>query len=93
MTRPIQKWRIGNIDLSVWENTKEFEGGEVSYKTFSVTKSYKKKNEDIWRSEVINNLRRQDIVKLQLLLNKVQDYLFFEQNKEVEENKSGEEDE
>ena len=76
--RPIQKWRIGNIDLSVWENTKEFDGGEISYKTFSLTKSYKKKSEDIWRSEVINNLRRQDIVKLQLLLSKVQDYLFFE---------------
>ena len=90
MARPIQKWRIGNIDLSVWENTKEFEGGEVSYKTFSLTKGYKKKNEDIWRSEVINNLRRQDIVKIQLLLNKVQDYLFFEANKEEE--KEGEEE-
>ncbi|MBI2663085.1 hypothetical protein HYX15_00980 [Candidatus Woesearchaeota archaeon] len=84
MTRPIQKWRIGNMDLSIWDNKKEFEGGELSYKTFSITKSYKKKKEDIWRSEVINNLRRQDIVRLQLLLNKAQDYLFFEVNKEQE---------
>jgi len=91
MTKPIQKWRIGNIDIAVWDNKKEFEGGEVSYKTFSMSRSYKKKNEDIWRSEVINNLRRQDIVRLQLLLNKVQDYLFFEANKVVEDKEEEEE--
>tara|TARA_Y100000310_G_scaffold324156_1_gene385658 strand:- start:24 stop:287 length:264 start_codon:yes stop_codon:yes gene_type:complete len=85
MTKPIQKWRIGNIDLSVWENKKEFDGGEVAYKVFSVTKSYKKKDEALWRSEVINNLRRQDIAKLQLLLNKAQEFLFFDGSREERE--------
>jgi hypothetical protein len=91
MPRPIQKWRLGNIDFSVWENKKEFNGGEVSFKTFSISKGYKKKEEDIWRSDVINNLRRQDIVKLQLLLNNVQDYLFFEADKENKEREDEEE--
>ena len=83
--RPVQKWRISNIKCAVWENKKTFNGGEVSYKTVTLSRSYKKKDEDTWRSEAINNLRRNDIAKLQAILNKVQDYLFFEDKQEHEE--------
>ena len=85
MNRPVQKWRISNIECAVWENKKTFNGGEVSYKTVTLSRSYKKKDEDTWRNEAINNLRRNDIAKLQAILNKVQDYLFFEDKQEHEE--------
>lgn len=87
MNRPIQKWRIGNIECAVWENKKTFNGGEVSYKTMTLSRSYKKKDEEIWRSEAINSLRRNDIAKLIAILQKAQDYLFFEDIKPHEDGK------
>ena len=85
MTQPIKKWRISNVEICVWENKKKFKDGEVSFKTATLSRSYKKKDEDIWRSEVINNIRRNDIPKIQVLLNKVQDYLFFEDSEHDKE--------
>jgi len=85
MNRPIQKWRVSNIECAVWENKKIFNGGEVSYKTVTLSRSYKKKDEDTWRNEVINNLRRNDIAKLKAILNKVEDYLFFDDKEHKEE--------
>ena len=88
VNRPIRKWRVGAVEAAVWENKKEIQGGEISYKTVTLSRSYKKKSEDLWRSEIINNLRRGDIEKLQAILKQVQDYLYFEapqQEKESEE--------
>ena len=78
INRPVQKYRVGNIEAAVWHNTKEFDGTEVGYKTVTLSRSFKKKDEEIWRSEVINNLRKQDLQKLRLVLRKVEEYLFFE---------------
>lgn len=78
INRPVQKYRIGNIEASIWHNSKELDGNEVGYKTITLSRSFKKKDEDLWRSEVINNLRRQDLQKLRLILGKVEHYLFFE---------------
>jgi hypothetical protein len=83
--RPIQEYRISNWKVSIWENVKEIdEASKVTYKTVSLSRSFKKKKEDIWRNEVINNIRRQDLTKLRLILNKAEEYLFFD-NKEEEE--------
>jgi len=76
--RPIQKWRINNIEAALWENKKAMNGAEVTYWTVSLSRSFKKKDEGIWRSEVINNLRRNDISKMLAIMQKVQDYLYFE---------------
>ena len=84
--RPIKKWKLGNLEICVWENKKEFNGGEVAYKTMTLTRSYKKKDEDIWRSEVINNIRRNDLTKFKLLLDKAEEYLYFEVNEKGGEN-------
>ena len=54
----------------------------------TVSRGYKKKDEDIWRSEVINNIRLNDIPKLKTILDKLQEFLYFEareQEGEVEE--------
>ncbi|MFH1209181.1 MAG: hypothetical protein V1663_00105 [archaeon] len=78
INRPVEKWRLSNWEICVWENKKDFNGGETIYKTVTLTKSFKKRDEDIWRSEVINNIRRNDLVKLRLLLNKAEEYLYFD---------------
>lgn len=80
---PILKYRAGAFDASVWENIRKKNGVEINFKTVTLTRSYKKKDEDIWRSEQMN-IRRQDIPKIQALLRKVEDYLFFEVTKEAE---------
>lgn len=84
--QPIKKWRVSNMEVCIWDNKKQIENGEVNYKTVTISRSYKKKNEDIWRSEVINNVRRSDIPKLITMLDKAQDFLYFEvQDLEKEE--------
>lgn len=74
---PVKKFRIGNVDSAVWENKRKINGDEVTFRTVSLSRSFKKKDEDIWRSEVIN-LRRQDIPKIMAVLRKAEDYLFFD---------------
>ncbi|MBS3145939.1 hypothetical protein J4414_04010 [Candidatus Woesearchaeota archaeon] len=79
MTQPIKKCRISNWEGVVWDNKKKLSNGvEVGYKTVTVSRGYKKKDEDIWRSEVINNIRLNDIPKLKTILDKLQEFLYFE---------------
>jgi len=82
---PVKKFRIGNIDSAIWENKKKMNGNEIVYRTVSISRSFRKKDEDIWRSEVINNIRRNDISKMMAILRKVEDYLYFEAGKEEKE--------
>lgn len=65
---PIKKFRSGSFEAAIWKNSKKIDGKELSFKTVSLKRSYKKKDEDIWRSEVIN-IRRADIPKIQVVLN------------------------
>ena len=76
--QPIKKFRISNWEGVVWDNKKSMNGVEIEYKTITVSRGYKKKDEDIWRSEIINNIRLNDIPKLRIILDKLQDYLYFE---------------
>ena len=77
---PIKKYRAGNFELVVWKNDKDINGEIVSFKTLSLSRSYKKRDEDIWRSEIIN-LRRQDLHKVMTLLNEASRHLWLgEQN-------------
>jgi glutaredoxin 2 len=84
VNRPIKKWRSSNFELALWSNEREVNGNLVEFKTMSLSRSFKKKDEDIWRSEVINNIRRNDISKIMAILRKVEDYLYFEAGKEEE---------
>ena len=56
----------------------------VEFKTISLSRSYKKKGEDIWRSDLIN-LRRNDIQKCILVLQKAQEELLLNQEQKEEE--------
>lgn len=83
--RPIKKWRSGAIEAAVFLNEREVEGNKVGFKTLALSRSYKKKGEDIWRSDVLN-LRRSDLSKILAVLNEANKYLFLENNeKESEE--------
>jgi hypothetical protein len=88
--RPIKKWRASNFEIALWSNKrKNSEGHEIEFKTMSLTRSYKKRDEDIWRNESIN-LRRTDLPKVQVLINKAQEELLLDEkrdkiNEELEE--------
>ena len=73
---PIQKFKAGNIEVAIWSNKREVHGDTVEFKTVSLSRSYKKTGEDIWRSDVIN-LRRNDIQKVILVLQKAQEDLLL----------------
>ena len=84
VNRPIKKFRSGNIETAIWSNEKEFNGGLVEFKTVSLSRSYKKKGEDIWRSDQLN-LRRNDLQKCILVLQKAQEELLLNQEQKEEE--------
>ena len=81
--RPIKKWRSGSIEVCVWQNEKEMNGSIIGSKTVSLTRSWKKSDDDVWRSDVIN-LRKNDIGKVMMLLNKAHEEVFLNQEEEKE---------
>lgn len=72
--RPIKDFRAGNIKAAIFLNQKEVNGNMLGFKTVAVSRSFKKKDEDIWRSEQIN-LRRNDLPKMILILQKTYEEL------------------
>ena len=86
MNRPIREFRSGAIKGAIWFNEKELQEGEkVGFKTISISRSFKKRDEDVWRSEIIN-LRKSDIPRFQVILNKIQEELLLAQEKGEENN-------
>ena len=77
---PIKKFRASNFEAAIWKNSKTIDGNEVSFKTLSLSRSYKKKDEDLWRNEVIN-LRKSDIAKALIVLNEAQKELMLTSDK------------
>jgi len=82
--RPVKEFRSGAIKAAVWSNEREFNGGMVEFKTISLSRSYKKKGEEIWRSDQLN-LRRNDLQKCILVLQKAQEELLLNQEQKEEE--------
>ena len=79
--RPIKKWRSSNFELALWSNEREINGNLVEFKTMSLGRSFKKKDEEVWRNEVIN-LRRMDIPRVLTLLNEAAKELYLEKSEE-----------
>lgn len=81
--RPVKKWRIGNIECNVWENEKEASDGTlVGFKTVSLRKSWKQN--EVWHDAQIQ-LRRNDLQKAILVLQKAQEELLFNSETQQEE--------
>ena len=81
---PIKKFKAGNIEAAVWSNKREVNGATVEFKTVSLSRSYIKKGEDMWRNDVINSLRRNDLQKAILVLQKAQEELILSDHGEEE---------
>ena len=74
---PLKKFRSGAIEGVVWANKrKRDDGSEIEFKTVTLRRSWKDKVQDIWREEKIN-LRKMDLPKLQLIVQKLQEDLFL----------------
>jgi hypothetical protein len=81
MVHPIKKHKSGQIETAVWENEREVNGNIVSFKTVSLRKSWHDKEKDLWRDATIN-LRRNDLQKAILVLQKAQEDLLLQQQDE-----------
>ena len=74
MNKPIKKYKSGSIEASIWSNEKQTDNGKVEFKTVSLRRSWKEG--DQWRDQTIN-LRKNDIIKMVLVLQKAQEELFL----------------
>lgn len=73
--KPIKKYNSGNFSIAVWLNQKEVEGAKVNFKTLTLTKRWKDKD-DVWRHENIN-LRRRDLSNVRILIEKSMQDLYL----------------
>lgn len=74
---PIKKFRSGAIEGVIWANKrKRDDGTEIEFKTATLRRSWMDKEQEIWREEKLN-LRRQDLPKIQLIVQKLQEELFL----------------
>lgn len=81
--RPIKHYRAGNLQGAIWFNEREVKDAIVGFKTVSIRRSWKDKDKDIWREETLN-LRKQDLAKLAVILNKLQEDLLLNDEQEDE---------
>ena len=74
---PVKKFRSGAIEGVIWVNKrKQEDGSEIEFKTVTLKRSWKDKTQDIWREEKLN-LRKTDLPKLQLIIQKLQEDLYL----------------
>ena len=73
--QPIEKFRCGTIECAIWNNEKQRDGDVLEFKTVSLRKSWKK--DDQWHDSTIQ-LRRNDLQKVVLVLQKAQESLLLD---------------
>lgn len=80
--QPVAKFKCGTIECAIWNNEKyrESDGAVLEFQTVSLRKSWKK--DDQWHDAVIQ-LRRNDLQKVILVLQKTQEALLL--NKQEDE--------
>ena len=89
MARPIKKFRAGQLEAAIWLNEKPLKDDSiVGFKTVSLRKSWKD-DQGIWRDSTIQ-LRKHDIPKLVVLMNKVMEELLLTPQEEKEESEENE---
>ncbi len=70
---PEKRFSTGAISVTIWKNTtKGKDGKDIEYKTISLQRSYKDKNDE-WQHT--GSLRVNDLPKASLVLNKAYEYL------------------
>lgn len=83
--RPIKKFRSGQLEAAIWFNERKLKDDSiVGFKTVSLRKSWKD-DEGVWRDAVIQ-LRKHDVPRITVLMNKVmEDLLLAQEEKEEDE--------
>lgn len=79
--RPIKKYKAGNISGAIWFNERQVNGNIVGFKTASLKRSWLDKEKNIWHDESLN-LRRQDLVKLRIIIDKMLEELYMTEGSE-----------
>ena len=70
--QPEKKFRAGSITATVWQNISHKDGKETSYKTVSLDRVYKDKNDE-WQNTSV--MRINDLPKAALVLTKAYEYI------------------
>ena len=71
---PVKKIKAGGISIAIWENQSQFNGQEAIFKTVSLQRTYKDK-QDQWQHT--SSLRVSDIPKAILVLQKAYEELIL----------------
>ena len=86
--RPIKKYRSGQLEAAVWFNERKLKDDSiVGFKTVSLRKSWKD-DEGVWRDAVLQ-LRKHDIPRILVLMNKVMEELLLSQDEKAEDEEDG----
>lgn len=82
---PIFKTKVGNISASVFSNVMKGQNGkpDFSMESISIQKSFTRDEGKTWENQSIS-IRKADIIKLQLVLQKVAEQQFFKEKESVE---------
>ncbi len=83
---PIKKFRSGQLEAAIWFNERKLKDDSiVGFKTVSLRKSWKD-DEGVWRDATLQ-LRKHDVPKILVLMNKVMEELLLahEEKEEDEE--------
>ncbi|MEK6903360.1 MAG: hypothetical protein AABW64_01800 [Nanoarchaeota archaeon] len=77
---PIKKYRAGAIEGVIWLNKKRRDdGSEIEFKTATLRRSWKDREQNIWREEKIN-LRRTDLPKIAVIVHQLQTEMYLSSN-------------
>ena len=82
--RPIKEYRAGGIKAAIWFNEREVDGQIVGFKSVTLSRSWKDRKENLWRNEVLN-LRKGDLAKAILVLNKAHEEVLLSSHEEKED--------
>jgi hypothetical protein len=66
--KPIDQWRSSIFQISKWEHENEEYG---KYCNYSIQKSFKKKETDIWKNQSISNCNISDLNRLNILITEI----------------------
>lgn len=74
--KPEQKFRVGNISATVWNNEAKRDGKISQFKTVSFERNYKDKDDE-WQTS--NSLAVGDLPKAMVVLGKAYEFLALKQ--------------
>jgi len=79
MPKPIKKFRSGQLEAAIWFNERKLKDDTiVGFKTVSLRKSWKD-DDGVWRDATIQ-LRKHDVPKMIVIMNKVMEELLLAQD-------------